>query len=633
MPTINDATVVAQAYDTSGNGGRKLVRLANGRLVAVLKTGSGFYIYKSTDNGATWTKLVTESNNIGDVAMVAIGNNIGLLRGAGSTSINFSVVDVVNDKLVGGVSVVDSGQSAIGNVSLAIDDTGTELHAAWASKNSGYPNSFNIRYAKGTINADGSVKWSSIEQITAENNGAFHLRNPSIALGKDNVPFIVVESENVAYMNDNTALSSNSVILLKRDKILPYSANVHLNWSAKTIYNGSSYQQVSPSAIFVPKSINGLVNGRIWVVWHGTDSTDSTVYNLKVAYSDDNGITWSAAQKLTNGNTFAHNYASITANKYNEVFVVWQGTSSNIREVKFIKWSNNAWGSVITKTNVGNNLDRYPSALYDPNFKFIEPLFIYMGVSKVGIFGNWSIISAAEGEIGTKSNRNSLLTYSITSDSMSTITEKINGTVVNTRSNPVSGQSFTVSLSQAQWDAIKYGKYKDASGGLNTLTIEMGSDSWVYTFDKRLASSDDVLSAVKAVQDSQNTFLPSVKAKLASAIRGKGGTVNDADSWGTMKTAIDGIQLGVVGGKKFASGTATANGGKLLSVSGLTFTPSVVIAYRNSSDNSDTSFINTRVKISSTSYNHLDYTATVSMTGFTMGVDTANGVYNWVAYE
>jgi hypothetical protein len=65
-----------------------------------------------------------------------------------------------------------------------------------------------------------------------------------------------------------------------------------------------------------------------------------------------------------------------------------------------------------------------------------------------------------------------------------------------------------VSLTEAQWDTIRFGKYADATGGKNTLTIEMGDQKWTYTFDKRLATDADILSAVKAAKDASETITP-----------------------------------------------------------------------------------------------------------------------------
>lgn len=192
-------------------------------------------------------------------------------------------------------------------------------------------------------------------------------------------------------------------------------------------------------------------------------------------------------------------------------------------------------------------------------------------------------ISVTPGDIGQKTDKNNLLTYSITTDGeMSTITEKINGTVVNTRT-ATSGQAVKLGLTQEQWDAIRFGRYADATGGKNTLTVEMGSDKWTYTFDKRLATDADILSAVKATQDSNEVYLPAVKKQLADAINAKGGSVSADADWLTMIGGLNGVTVG----KKWASGTVSiTTSNKDIVVSGLTFTPSVVMFYANAMNTS-----------------------------------------------
>ena len=183
-------------------------------------------------------------------------------------------------------------------------------------------------------------------------------------------------------------------------------------------------------------------------------------------------------------------------------------------------------------------------------------------------------ISVTPGYIGqkTSADKSNILSYSITTDGMMrTITEKINGVTIATRTNPTNGQQFTVSLSQAQWDAIKF--------GTATLTIEMDGEVWTYTFDKRLNVNDDILSAVKGVQDLQ-AHLNGIKAQLAAAIRAKGGTVNDTDAWSAFVSAVTNMT-----NKRWATGTrgwSTTDSNQVsYTISGLSFTPSIVFVIRD----------------------------------------------------
>lgn len=668
MPTILDATVVNQAYDTSGNGGRKLVRLSNGWLVALtFKADSGYtygqhFLYVSKDNGVTWEQLCWIANNNhrqgSGGAIVARGTDVYVLVRIITTPKAVAWVRI--DCLTQTNTQVDhftqwiEQQNDVQEVSLAINEAGTELHAAWASKNSTYPNSFNIRYAKGTINADGSVTWGAVEQWTTTNANGLDFKNPTIQM-HGNIPMVFAETPglNVTQTGASVSSSYQGIIVLKRDNTLTPHTSGLLNGSIisfKYVYsNTGGYPQSSPSAC-VDK------NGRIWVAWHGTDSTDNSALNIRVAYSDDGGATWSSMTKLTSGNTYYQYSPSITVNKNNEVFVLWYGRdeSDTLNDIRMRKY-NGSWGSVTVISTATTNHKDYPSALYDVTIDFSTPLFIYREQNtKVGFYGTWTAttISVPQGSIGQKSDKSNILSYNITTDgTMSDITEKINGVTIATRTNPTSGQNFTVSLSQAQWDAIKY-------GNAHTLTITMGSDTWTYTFDKRLHANDDVLSAVKGVQDLQ-THLNGIKAQLAAAIRAKGGTVNDTDAWSAFVSAVSNMT-----NKRWASGTVTSSstttsfqyagttgtaGFYSATVTGLTFKPSLVILFSTTGMSMsiylemNDGFYPKTVKAFSyngTNLNGSVYNlkgdvspASVTSTGFVLPVGSNNTNYTWLAFE
>ncbi|MGD6876757.1 hypothetical protein [Bacillus infantis] len=675
MPTVLDATVVNQAYDTSGNGGRKLVRLDDGRIVTVVKDSANKKVrtYVSND-GTSFTEVGTGilfNFNLTDVAIVAIDNNkIGLtvthsLQSTSNYTMFYTGINVDTGELISNNSV-DTGQTAVGNVSLAINEAGTELHAAWASKNATYPNSFNIRYAKGTINADGSVTWSAVEQRTTLNTTGSDNKNPCIVLVNGN-PSIIYD-----FYNGSTYAI----------RILNYNGT---SWNTVVdIYSVASYIQSSPSAIFVPQSVNGLANGRIWVAWVGKDSTDTTADNLRFSYSDDGGVTWSTMTKLTSGNTLNQFVPSMTFDKSGEVFIVWEAqlVASGYRNIRKIKHTDGVWSPIVNVTNSESAHSKNPSTLLSSDFDVTEPLFIYQGASKVGFYGTWTTttISVTPGSIGQVSDKNNLLSYTITTDgTMSAITEKVNGVTVGTKT-AASGTPLIAGLTQEQWDEIAFGKYTESFGANllpgfsnagwvkhanatvisdtelsinstssadyttfdytakpnqeyyfsvetngrmfiryldsvnnlisssyiprgngtftttsntvkvriylsssteapvgvytfknpflmegsphkdNTLTIEMGSEKWTYTFDKQPDANSDIISTVKAVKDAVEVSTPAKLAKLASAIRSKGGTVNDADSIEVMAEAVGGIELG----KKFATGTVTSSAGVAL---------------------------------------------------------------------
>ncbi|MEC0089319.1 glycine-rich domain-containing protein [Paenibacillus macquariensis] len=537
MPNIVDSKVATGAYDTSGNGGRKLVRLNNGTLVAVVKdtANNASKLYKSINNGSTWANFATAGSTImGDATLSTNGTHIYLAYCASNVSTMFIRFSESGSQL--DTITVDQSQTALGNVSLAINEAGTELHAAWSSKNATYPSSSNIRYAKGTINAStGAITWGVAEQVTKFNTASTDIKNQSIVV-KDNEAIILCEwTINPPANYFITALKASG---------LAFPADTLTNWSRSYVYNVTTHAQHAPSAIFVPKSVNGLANGRIWVTWYGMDSVVTSYYNIRVSYSDDGGVTWSAMKKLTTETTKHMVTPVITANKLNQIFILFPdyvlGTANKVSTS-----NGSSWSSHVVVANGAENTYTFPSAIYDPTFNFEEPLFIYMNPSYIGFYGKWIVLnnSVPQGSIGTKDTKNNLLSYAITTDgAMSTITEKVNGVTVGSKT-ATSGQTNVVGLSQAQWDAVTYGKYVDSPQfrEKNTLTISMGAETWTYTFDKRLPTGAGIEEVAKALQDTQGVFLPAVKSEISLAIRGLGGSVQDNASWETFVNALKSV--------------------------------------------------------------------------------------------
>lgn len=302
-PILIDPTVVVNAaYDTSSNGGRKLVMLISGNQYAIVRNGTtDFRIYKSTDNGTTWTLLVTVTEAVNDVAMATDGTFLLVINSFSTSGVKFRKYDE-SGVLQGSVINVDSVQTAMGNCSLTINTAGTKQHAVWSSKNPTYPNSFNIRYAEGTIDAQGIVTWGSVAQITAANTTGDNVQNPCIVVKADGNPIIFGENKT----------STNYYIQSWR-----WNGS---SWSFANIYSGTSYAQSNPCAV-VKKYGSNI--GRIFVGWHGLDSTDTTKQNVRIAYSDDGG-TWTVIGKITTGNTVDRKNVSLSENDVGDIYAFYE---------------------------------------------------------------------------------------------------------------------------------------------------------------------------------------------------------------------------------------------------------------------------------------------------------------------
>lgn len=592
MPVINNATVATgTGLSTSSNGGRKLVRLANGTFVSGVRATDVVNVYKSTDNGLNWSLgFARNSTGVIDFAIQTNGERIFILT-CNTGSVTFRSYDNQGNY---STNVNLDVQTSVGNVSLAINEAGTELHAAWSSKNATYPNSFNIRYAKGVINGDGSVTWGAVEQVTKMSNGIYEARNPSTVLEKNGIPTIYYEAFGHRYNTGgfnttSTGSTHNSIAAIKRDDSLPSKDTVFINsptWSAQNVHTGTSHQQASPSSLFIPQSINGLANGRLWVAWHGKDATDSAKFNIRVSFSDDGGVTWSTPVKLTSGNTFDRLNVSLSADKTGKVFALYEdhqwAPDLGIR----MKTHNGSWGAEVGVATA-DTAEQHPSALVDFSLQMTTPPFVYtdttLGIRFTGNFNVGPSVSPVSGALGNKESQ-SLTAYTVTPEAGSTVTsivEKVNGVTVNTFNNPAS-LSRTLTVPTATWDTLAYFATHTAS---ITVTDSNGATTvTTYSFDKRLATNASLLEAEKANTDAKNRISTKQDA-LAEQVGLSAGSTFDAISAQLASGAAF---------KKFATGTVNRDasqtsfvngGGSTLSgyfsatVSGLGFTPSLIYMY------------------------------------------------------
>lgn len=382
---VQDATVANSAYSTSGNGGRKLARLDNGWLVAFVKDSTRYRSYKSLDNGLTWLPSVTLNfSSLVDFSVVSLTNNLVYILFTANNDVLGAIIDIENNAQIGGLHNICTTESSVGKCSLIMSYEGMELHACWSSKNSKYPNSFNIRYVKGTINEDDGITWGSVEQRTIRNTIGQDLYSPTIVIREDNNPVIM-------YVGD---VAGNNYVLSTS-----YNGT---SWSGEQIiHNGGSYDQSLPSAIFVPQNVNGLTNGRIWIVWHGSDSTIGTNNpHIKISYSDDGGVTWSATENLTKlGVENTNNTAkcpSITADKNNVIYIIFDRDTTGTlnRSISLIKWESGSYSSIQDIKGTDSSAITNPSLLFDKfTLDFSVPLFIYENneESRVGFYGTWKV--------------------------------------------------------------------------------------------------------------------------------------------------------------------------------------------------------------------------------------------------
>lgn len=382
---IQNSVVINSDYDTSGNGGRRLVRMDNGVLICITNRISDgtMYLYKSIDNGTTWgSHFAYIGNRVNtSCSIVSHGNFVYVLYNAPNYSkVYFVKIDVENAvsnyNYANERIEVDVNQNNFSSgISLVINNNKTELHACWSSKNPLYPNSFNIRYCKGIIDGNNNVTWGDIDQVTRANVNGVDFQKPSIMFDGNYAIIITERPYGSTYYI--TALSKRNIGSI---------VDIVDGWYGKNIYNGGSYTQSNPSTIFIPQSINGLPNGCMWCVWHGKDNIDTTVNNIRVSYSNDFGVTWSTMEKLTSGNSHSSSHPSIIVNKNNDLWVLYRddanGTISKIKNI------DGSWGISNFACPNGQNV----SSLNDITLEFTEPLFIRQGNS-IGVYFSGTLIT------------------------------------------------------------------------------------------------------------------------------------------------------------------------------------------------------------------------------------------------
>jgi hypothetical protein len=370
-------TVVNQPYDTSGNGGRKLVRLSNGWLVAAMKNGfNTIELYVSKDNGSTWSRLCYSGNTDAQSFTLASRDNFVYLLWANNVStfaVYFNKIDVPSisapvDISTSKISIESGPQSAFSGLSLAIAPDGT-LHAAWASKNSTYPNSFNIRYAKGTIDGSGNVTWGSVTQISTHNASTANHVNPCVIVLPNGNPVIIHEYQN----------SSDYRILVSRWNGSTWEGATGTTTSATgtTVYSGGSYAQSSPCPVVDNAGV-------IHVVWHGKDATHTSVNNVRYSKSTDEGTTWSPMLKITTGGTTERKNASIAVNSSNKLFVHFE-SGADIAQVSSTDGGASWSASILMHTGANS-----PSLLADKSLNFSSPLRIFKDSTSVKFSGSWN---------------------------------------------------------------------------------------------------------------------------------------------------------------------------------------------------------------------------------------------------
>ncbi len=386
--TVIDITtpeqVVNAAYSTQGNGGRKIDTDSDANVYEALKDGSTIKIYKR-GTGLIYTGSTYSS--ITGWSLEFIGGKLALI-----ICRNGNRVTYVNMNLDGSSPIealIDDNQTSLGECSIKMNSDGTKITATWSSKNSTYPNSFNIRAIQGTISS-GVVTWGSVEQITNQNSSGYDYVTPSVVYGNNDKPQTLSVWKRVP---------ANEYILIG------HYLNGSNVWTQSIIYNPGNYIQSNPSATFIPSSVATKINasytsGLIVVAWDGKDSTDTSKTNIRCKASSDNGVTWfnfgSSNEKITTGNTYTQYEPTVSWNNLGDVFILWNGwsvsTPSNINIRSIKRTASTGYGPIEEITSQTTSNIYYPNSC-DNYHNYEKPLTIWKdnANSDIKLYGKWIV--------------------------------------------------------------------------------------------------------------------------------------------------------------------------------------------------------------------------------------------------
>jgi len=109
-------------------------------------------------------------------------------------------------------------------------------------------------------------------------------------------------------------------------------------------------------------------SGNIHIVWYGDISSSISIYQIRYIKSTDGGNTWTNPINITN-ESYSQFYPAIAIDSYNNIYVVWEGSSvasPTLHQVRFSKSTDggNTWSNPIDITS-GSYPNGSPSLAID----------------------------------------------------------------------------------------------------------------------------------------------------------------------------------------------------------------------------------------------------------------------------
>ncbi len=308
---------------TQYNNGQKIGRDSIGNIYFVYQKSDGayyqIYVSKSSDNGTTWSGTgqngaINPSSSHQRYPSMAIDSRD-----------HVHVVWEENGKIMyseydgtfwGQVAAVQNNPTGTQQAPALAIDKNNVLHTVWYETEA---STSQIKYSMGPV-------WST--PVTVHQGlGAYNQEYPSLAVDNDN---------NIHVVWSGYDASNNFQPQIKYSSKSPTA-----NWDESTWVNISTNpvqtcSQENP-AIAIGK------NNEVYVVWHGTDTSNATT---QIKFNKFDGSTWNTWENVQVINGYEQRYPCLAVDVNNNLHLFWYGddsASAGNTQIKYSRYNGSSW--------------------------------------------------------------------------------------------------------------------------------------------------------------------------------------------------------------------------------------------------------------------------------------------------
>lgn len=594
MPTMNNVLVTTQANIATGSGkGPRLVRIKqNGWLVAAnalaTTADNRVELHISKNGGQTFARDLYIDEFTGaspalrltsyDIAV--LGTRLILLVALNDTGRSYGndlyLFDLDVTKVSGRVRAsqgqkIVGGYKSLDRCSLELNGAGTEIHVAFSAVSTSYQPTPNIFYTKGTRSGS-AWEWAFPTAITTYQSDLHKFMSPTVLVNEAGNPVIVYEQ------GSNFSSGTNGSY-----------------WVYVTVFQGGAWttrnrifsqgfarstDMAKPEAIFVPRAVNGLAQGRIVVAWtsYGGDFISG---NTAAMHSDDGGLTWSWYTMLSTGTEMYSQNTALGADKSGKVFATIESWRYDNRDIRMTTMTGTSWGALQNRFATPNSIESDAAPLIDFGTTMTRAVVLYKKGNSLyidGAIANSMSIAPVSRDLGLLADPPAP-SYTITSDSPITEIELLlDEDEIGTVTNPTS-LTRTAVITQEVWRAIPYWKRHR----LDVVARDSGGETATATFwfAKKLRGNEPLSEIIRASNDAKD-YITLKRDRIAVQVGLPAGSTFDQ-----ISAHLDNEQ---VAGKRKASGVATGVTSDKLTIRSLDFRPSTITVVVAKSDGDASGF-------------------------------------------